>query len=175
MEADRPEAAAPPLPAISSEPTGTGPESRMAACGEDAVWFRNLPPAVQDEYRARWAGDAARVVERRVRRKGSYRWGALRGAVVFLVTHLMFGFGGLAGDAVAALAGAALGALWVAFDCGPIACAVVAAPVYAAVWFPFMPTPKLVPMLCFAALMVMSLSAAAGHMREFRRGDGIEP
>lgn len=175
MATDRPVEAAPPPPAIASEPTGPGPDARMAACGADAVWFRSLPPKVQDEYRARWAGVAARGVARTVKRRGSYKWGALRGGSVFLATHLMFGFGGFTGIGAAVLVGAALGVLWVWLECGPLVCAVASAPVYAAVWLPFLPTSKLMPILCFASLMVMSLSAAAGQMREFRQGDGEEP
>lgn len=146
----------------------------MAATGEGSEWFRRLPRGQQDEYRARWAGATTRERARHGTRKRSFLWGAVRGALVLGLTHVAFGFGGWGGIALAAGVGAALGIAWTFLNAGPLQCAVSAAPVYAVVWLHTTPSTRLVPLLFFGAIIVMSLAAAAGHMREFRQGDDEE-
>jgi hypothetical protein len=172
MPFPRPDDALPPLAVMPA--SGAAPDVRMAATGEESEWFRQLSPALQDEYRAKWAATAGRHVERRTTWRRSFGRGALRGGVVFLLTHLMFGFGGGAGIAAAAAVGALLGVAWKFINAGPMRSALTAAPIYACVWLATTPTLALFPLLCFATLLVMAFSAAAGQSREFRQGDGEE-
>lgn len=173
MGTARPEDAPPPL-AVLSPAVGGAPDVRMASTGEESEWFRRLPPAMQDEYRAKWAQVARRHDERNATRVRSFGRGALRGAVVFLLTHAMFGFGGWVGLLGATLAGGGLGAAWAFMNAGPMRSALTAAPIYACVWMATTPSIYLFPLLCFATLIVMGLAAGAGQTREFRQGDGEE-
>ena len=150
------------------------PDARMASRGEDAEWFRRLSPAAQEEYRAHWRRTGERIVARHDTRRRSFGFGAVRGSVVFLVTHLMFGYAGIVGILVAVAAGALLGLLWTWFDAGPMKSCVSAGPVYAAVWLATNTAGAPPYLVFFAMLIAMPLAAAAGTTREFRQGDGLE-
>jgi hypothetical protein len=142
---------------------------------EDAEWYRNLPPALQDEYRRLWDAEIARRVQRVERRRRLYWRGAASGALVFVVTHLMFGFGGLAGIGAALVVGAALGAVWELWDAGPMKCAVSAVAIYTPVWLSSGAGTGagrfLAPVWGLAAVIVMSLGGVAGTLRELHRDD----
>jgi hypothetical protein len=126
-------------PADDSPPIGAFPQSRaapderMAATGVDAEWFQRLSPKLQQEYRDRWDAAVERDRERHRTRLRSFAWGAGRGALAFLVTHLMFG--GIGWELLyVPLAGALLGLAWTWFDFGPMKSLISAGPVYALVY-----------------------------------------
>ncbi|MCE9636174.1 MAG: hypothetical protein K8T90_10765 [Planctomycetes bacterium] len=153
---------------------GLAPDVRMAARGEDAEWFRRLPPAMQDEIRARRREADGRVVARHDTRRRSFGSGALRGGAVFLLTHLMFGYAGIVGILVAVTVGALLGLVWTWFDAGPMKSCISAGPVYATVWLATNSAGAPVYLVFFAMLIAMPFAAVAGTSREFRQGDGLE-
>lgn len=172
MGTDSPPSADAPLAGCAGD--GLSPDARMAARGEDAEWFRRLPPDAQEEYRALWRDANDRASARAVMRKRSFGSGALRGAVVFLITHLMFGYAGVVGILAAVAVGSLLGLLWTGLNAGPMKSCVSAGPVYAAVWFATNTAGAPTYLVFFAMLIAMPLGAVAGTSYEFRQGDGQE-
>lgn len=162
-----------PAAAPRTAPSERAPDARMAAHGEDAEWFRRLPPHVQEEYRARWRAAAARGAERRAGRKLSVGRAALRGAVAFAVTQAMFG-GSWVGLAVAPVVGAVLGLVWLLTRAGPLVHAATGGPLWFFLALAFQPDGNGQILLLFGFAFHAGLCSMLAQVAEWKRSDGEE-
>lgn len=143
---------------------------------QDEEWFQRLPPAAQDEYRARWKAGEERGLSRERLAKDTLKRSIAQGAGVFLFTETCCAVPSWGHSAAAIVVGAALGALWNKIGAGRFRCMTTSVLPYAALRIVFQSGSYLATTI-FAVLglpMLLSVTAIVGFVRERRRADDLD-
>jgi hypothetical protein len=140
---------------------------------EARPWFLRLPPAAQEEYRARWKAGDERGVRREKLVKDTLRRSVAQGAGTFVFTETCCAVPSWGHSAAALLVGAALGVLWHRIGAGRFRCMTTSVLPYAALRVAFVSDSFLTTAVfgMLGLLMLLSVTGLVGFVRERRRAD----
>ncbi len=131
--------------------------------------FHHLPHEAQDEFEERWRAEVERQLEREELRRRFFKRSVVEGALLFAMLNIVFDVASFWSVITAFVVGAGTGALWYQLRAKRFLCIFLSLPGYFIVRaVSGMPDPFT---LLFGAVAFLAVIAAAGTIREFRRGD----
>lgn len=147
---------------------------------EDEEWFQRLPSAAQQDYRDRWAKADARHDERLALSKTTRSRSMIQAGLVFLFTESCCAIPNFWHSLAGAVAGVAVGLYWHRIGAGRFRCMITSVLPYAALRVAFVDASSQAALIlsCITAvvgfLMLLSLTAGVGFVRERRRADDLD-
>jgi hypothetical protein len=165
---------------VAAPPTAERETRRLPEATEDpeqSGWFQRLPPAMQDEYRAKWAAGEARDAKRQQFVKDTLHRSIAQGACVFLVTETLAAMPSVWHSLAALVVGAGVGALWNRIAAGRFQCMTTSIAPYVGLRFVFADASNAFVLIltCIYAvcgfLVLLALTSLVGFIRERRRSD----